>query len=90
MLFIISYLQDAPQKGLLSFFRKWIDLEGANICQRAKIWFTQKTRKERKQFAVLKVSLFEPAVSLQCHIRKIRIALSKQPITIVAVGDKAL
>ena len=57
VLFIISYLQDAPEKGLLRrFFRKWIDLEGANFCLRAKIWFTQKKRK--KQFAVLKVSFF--------------------------------
>ena len=26
-------------------FRKWIDLEGANLRMRAKIWFTQKKGK---------------------------------------------
>ena len=41
---------------LRRLFRKWIDLELANFCLRAKIWFTQKKRK--KQFPVLKAFLF--------------------------------
>ena len=31
---------------LRRLFRKWIDLELANFCLRAKIWFTQKKKKE--------------------------------------------
>ena len=45
---------------LRRLFRKWIDLELANFCLRAKIWFTQKERKKerKKQFPVLKAFLF--------------------------------
>ena len=49
---------------LRRLFRKWIDLELANFCLRAKIWFTQKERRKerkkerKKQFPVLKAFLF--------------------------------
>ena len=40
---------------LRRLFRKWIDLELANFCLRAKIWFTQK---ERKKEAVSRIKGF--------------------------------
>ena len=44
---------------LRRLFRKWIDLELANFCLRAKIWFTQKERKkQRKKEAVSRIKGF--------------------------------
>ena len=50
---------------LRRLFRKWIDLELANFCLRAKIWFTQKERKKEAVSLIKGFSFLLTTVSVK-------------------------